>query len=171
MPHKTNTSSGFTLLEVMVAMVIFSIGLLGLAGIQGIALKNNTTAYMRTIAMQESYNMSDIIRANTATDGSRDAIFTNTLANTSISEPSTKCIAPTATSCSRSEMAQFDVHHWKERLDDALPSGKGEVTFDATDNVFEIIIMWDEERTGTTGTSCGGDPDIDLKCYITHIEV
>ena len=42
-------TTGFTLLEVMISMVIFSVGMLGLAGIQAIALQNNNTAYCRIL--------------------------------------------------------------------------------------------------------------------------
>ena len=169
MNHLINKSSGFTLLEVMVAMLIFSVGMLGLAGIQAIALKNNSTAYQRTIAMQQSYNMSDLIRANTAADGYRVTDFSS-LTTTLITAPSKDCIATSAaTICTPTEMAQFDIYHWQKRLEHELPSGKGKVT--QTGNIFEIIIMWDEQRTGATGTDCGDDADVDLKCYTTHIEV
>ena len=70
-----NNSSGFTLLEVMVAMLIFAVGMLGLAGIQAISLQNNNTAYLRTIAMQQSYNMSDLLRSSTDFNGVVDSNF------------------------------------------------------------------------------------------------
>lgn len=114
MTHQFNKSSGFTLLEVMVAMVIFSVGMLGLAGIQGIALQNNSTAYMRTIAMQQSYNMSDILRANKAADGSIAADF-SALTTTLITAPTKDCAADnTTTNCTTSEMANYDIYHWQK---------------------------------------------------------
>lgn len=169
MNYKTKNSSAFTLLEVMVALVIFSVGMLGLAGIQGIALKNNSTAYYRTIAMQLSYNMSDIIRANQATDGSVAADFSS-LSPTLITAPSKDCaVDDQTTDCNSSEMAKYDIYHWQKKLERKLPSGKGKVS--QTAGVYEITVMWDEERTGATGTNCGTAPDVDLKCYTIHIEV
>ena len=169
MTHLINKSSGFTLLEVMVAMVIFSVGLLGLAGIQGTALQNNTTAYMRTIAMQQSYNMSDLLRANTNKDGGIDATFAPL--TTTIVSSSKDCAVDTAINpaCTAAEMALFDVHHWQNNLSLVLPSGKGKVT--KSGNVYEITVMWDESRTGATGTACGGNEDVDLKCYIIHVQI
>lgn len=57
---------GFTLLEVLIAMLIFAIGMLGLAGMQGVALKDNNDAYMRSQAVFFAYDMGDRIRANPA---------------------------------------------------------------------------------------------------------
>lgn len=162
-------SSGFTLLEVMISMVIFSVGMLGLAGIQAIALQNNTTAYMRTIAMQQSYNMADLLRSSANFDGVVDSTFDSV--STSIgSDPTKDCIADdTATNCTTTELAVFDIFHWKTRMDKELPSGKGTVEKDG--DVYEIIIMWDEKRTGATGEDCDADDADDLKCYTLHIQV
>ena len=43
-------SGGFTLLEVLVAVLIFSLGLVGLAGLMVISVKTNQSAYLRTQA-------------------------------------------------------------------------------------------------------------------------
>ena len=58
------TQTGFTLLEVMVALVIFSIGLLGLAGMQSAGVRHNQISYSRTVATQLAYDMADRIRNN-----------------------------------------------------------------------------------------------------------
>lgn len=161
-------SCGFTLLEVMVAMVIFSVGMLGLAGIQAIALQNNNTAYLRTIAMQQAYNMADLLRSSTDFDGFVDPAFNPV--TTSLGAEPTSCIANNdTTDCTATQMAQFDIYHWKNRLQQELPSGRGTVTKNA--DVFEIIIMWDEKHTGATGEGCDEDSTTDLKCYIIHIQV
>jgi type IV pilus assembly protein PilV len=60
----TRTISGFTLLEVMVALLVFSIGLLGLAGLQASSLQNNKTADMRSVAIIAAHDMAERIRAN-----------------------------------------------------------------------------------------------------------
>ena len=167
--QQINKSSGFTLLEVMVAMVIFSVGMLGLAGIQALALQNNNTAYMRTIAMQQSYNMADLLRLSKNFNEVIDSNY-NPITPAIGSDPTTDCIADDLTTdCSTSELAEFDIFHWKTRLDKALPSGRGTVT--KTGDVYEIIIMWDEQRTGVTGEGCSGNSAVDLKCYTLHIGV
>ncbi|MEJ2142634.1 MAG: type IV pilus modification protein PilV, partial [Gammaproteobacteria bacterium] len=56
-------SFGFSLLEVMIAMVIFSIGLIGLAGLQSASLGYNHSAYLRSQATYLAYNILDKMRA------------------------------------------------------------------------------------------------------------
>ncbi|MCK4864140.1 MAG: type IV pilus modification protein PilV [Gammaproteobacteria bacterium] len=166
----TSTTSGFTLLEVMIAMMIFSIGMLGLAGIQATAVQNNNTAYQRTIAMQQSYNMSDLIRSSANFDGFIDPSF-DEITTAVGTAPSPNCfldVNDDITKCTTSEMAAFNIYHWKKRLagKQGLPSGRGKVTRDG--DTYEIIIMWDEKRNGATNEDCGTTA---LKCYKLQIQV
>jgi len=135
--HHIKSSTGFTLLEVMIAMVIFSIGLLGLAGIQAVALSNNNSAYTRTVSMQLAYNMTDVLRAST--DGTTET-----------------------------QLADFEIYHWKKRIEKELASGLGSIS--KSGDVFTITIMWDDEHTGATGTACGTNSAVDLKCYTLDIQ-
>jgi len=59
-------SGGFTLIEVMIALVIFTVALLGLAGLQAASLRDNQLAYLNTVATQLAHDMGERIRANPA---------------------------------------------------------------------------------------------------------
>lgn len=168
--HHINTSKGFTLLEVMVAMVIFAIGLLGLAGIQAVALKNNNSAYTRTVSMQLAYNMADALRASTDGTGNIIAAFAPITTSIPGSAP-TSCVQKNgggAPNCTNTDLANFEVYHWKKRIEKELPSGLGSIS--RTGNIHTITIMWDDEGTGATGTGCGADSTVDLKCYTLEIQ-
>ena len=146
-PHR---AAGFTLLEVLIAVVVLSIGLLGLAGLQTTGLRNNQDAYARTQATTLANDMADRIRANMA--GFNAGNYDNTAAYT----------ASCGTSgCSPLQMAQHDTSLWNDALD-ALPSGQGVVANNA--GLVTVTVMWDNSRTGVTGTACGGDPNVDLAC-------
>jgi type IV pilus assembly protein PilV len=149
---------GFTLLEVLIAMVVLSIGLLGLAGLQANSLKNNTSAYQRSQASIFAYEMLDRIRANHTglVDGEYDDLMSGTT-----SDPG--CIT---TGCTVAQMAQYDAYLWKTQLADTLPSGQGTVLGSGDGSVFTITVMWDDERSGVTGTDCSGDPTVDLTCFV-----
>ena len=53
----------FTLIEVLVTVVILAVGLLGLAGMQAASMRNNHSAYLRSQAVQLSYDMADRVRS------------------------------------------------------------------------------------------------------------
>ncbi len=55
---------GFTLLEVLIALLIFSLGLMGLAGLLTTSVKTNHSAYLRTQAIFLAQAMADRMRAN-----------------------------------------------------------------------------------------------------------
>ena len=161
LPHH---QSGFTLLEVMIALVIFSIGLLGLAGLQAGGLRSNTQAQFRTIATIQAYDMAERIRANPrgVEDGDYNAFDDAT-------PTAEDCISA---ACTAAEMATYDYYEWVTNTQNVLPSGHGTVTsaVNGPTRLFTITVMWDEERTGVTGTGCSGDPTVDLKCYALVIE-
>lgn len=56
--------AGVTLIEVMVALLIFAIGLLGVAALQGLSLQGGQSAYHRTQATNLAYEIADFARAN-----------------------------------------------------------------------------------------------------------
>jgi len=147
--------SGFTLLEVMVAIVVLSLGLLGLAGLQAASLRNNQTAYYRGIATQQAYDMADRIRANLA--GVRAGNYSN-LDSTTPANPG--CFT---TGCSAANMAVTDHSQWNTVNAALLPNGVGTVRcadgaagagcIAATGNwVFNITVSWTERTEAGSGT-------------------
>jgi type IV pilus assembly protein PilV len=127
----TGRMSGFTLLEVLVAIVILAIGLLGVAGLQATSIRNNQSAYLRSQATLLAYDVIDRMRANTtlARAGSYSVAF--------------------GSSGSGSGMAGIDITEWKTTLAQLLPSGDGSVTVDLAGNA-SIVVRWVDDRNGNT---------------------
>ena len=148
MNHIIRKQAGFNLIEVMVALVIFSIGLLGLAGLQQVGLTQNTTAMQRTQAMSHAYDILDRMRNNKSVDYS------------SISPASSpNCVT---SSCNTAQIASYDIYEWNLALADALPNGVGFITGSTTSYV--VYVGWDEKRKGLTPTSCNPPTPTDVKC-------
>ena len=124
LPH-AQQMRGSSLLEVLIALVVLGLGVLGMVAMQATSLKSNQTALVRTQAT-ELVNEIDLMRANrnAALAGSYDRSLTDT--------------APTGTSTTA-----VDLQNWKARLA-RLPSGQGIISHDGT--TFTITIQWDESR-------------------------
>lgn len=141
---------GFTLLEVLIAIVVLSIGLLGLAGLQAAGLRNNTSAYMRTIATQQVHDMADRMRANLP------GVITNAYDAIAGIPADPACISA-ATGCSIANLAINDAFAWNTQNQNLLPLGAGTVTrvvgAPAGVNRFTISVGWDDNRTGAVNTT------------------
>jgi type IV pilus assembly protein PilV len=127
--------SGFSLLEVLVAIIVLSLGLLGLAGLQAASLRNNQIAYYRAIATQQTYDMADRIRANQA--GVAAGAYNNLAA---IIPADPDCVTNT---CTPALMATADQSQWNNNNARMLPAGAGTVVSDAGGG-FNITITYTE---------------------------
>ena len=149
---------GFTMIEVLVSVVVLSVGLLGIAGLQATGQASNQSAYLRSQATSLAYDMVDRIRANTTglKNGSYNAIDTtnNNYANPGCGQ-SPACGTP-------AQIAQYDMWDWQTQLAQQLPSGNGTVTGAGAGSVFTVTIMWDDNRNGSSSKTCGSGS---LKCF------
>lgn len=138
-------SRGVSLLEVMIAVLIFSFGLLGLAALQTYSIKVNQGANFRSQATALASTMLDNIRAN----------FGNTSAYYSDEYAEADC----ATAPDSSSQAAFDLSAWRQQVACELPQGEAAVArFD--DHTVAVCIRWDESRLLTgdiSGASCLSD--------------
>lgn len=149
---KLSQQKGFTLLEAMVAMVVFSVGLLGLGALQMAGMTNNQSSLYQSIAAHLAYDMSERIRSNTA---GKDSNFYDQLTGV----PNvTLCNA----NCSGKQIADTDHFRWGSDIRNMLPGGNGTVLGDGTE--FTITVMWDAARNGAAGTGCNPAVATDLKC-------
>jgi type IV pilus assembly protein PilV len=109
---------GFTLLEVLIAIVVFSFGLLGIAGMMTISVRNNHNGYLRSQANFLAENMLDRMRANP------NALWNGFYAGTA-SPGTTAC--DTLNPCNFQQLAQYDMEHWAQSVQLALPDGQGTI--------------------------------------------
>jgi len=114
---------GVTLLEVLISILVLSVGLLGYAGLQTVSMKNNTSAFQRSQATMLTYDIVDRMRANKPN-----------LASYSVA---------------MGTVGGFqDVISWKDNVATALPDGDASIVVDLAGNA-TITVQWDDNRDGT----------------------
>lgn len=124
----------FSLVEVLIALVIMSVGMLGIAGLYVQSMQAGRTSLFRHNAVTLAGDVADRIRANpkagfayVGAGGDRG------------------CVA-TGIDCDQESMAAHDIFQWDQQAVNSLPGGDVTVTFDnsVAPVVYTIIISWVE---------------------------
>jgi len=139
-----NKNTGFTLIEVLIAMLIMAFGLLGLAGLQATGLSDNQSAYFRSQATQLAYDIADRIRVN-LDDASNGAASIYITQDPTTALPQADCTTVTST-CTTADLAENDLSQWNLSVTNTLPMGAG--TLAVNGSVFSVTINWDDNRDG-----------------------
>jgi type IV pilus assembly protein PilV len=140
-----STQQGFTLLEILIAIVILAIGILGMSGMQGTALYNNHSAQMRSKAMVLAHDMAERMRANRATAlaAASNYKIDYTDFSSEPTAPSTNCDTET---CTADEITAFDKYQWMDAVYNGLPLGKGSVAVNTGQRLATITIKWEDRH-------------------------
>lgn len=160
--HQHSTRQhGFTLLEVLIALLVLSIGLLGLAALQTTGLRSNQMASMRTLVSQFAYDITDRMRLNLPGVDNDEYVIARTAAVT-LSSPAT--------------VAETDLSEWRANVA-RLPNGQSEITqcTPSTTPACPVVdgrtthivtIYWNESRDASTSTfNCPPLSSTDFRCF------
>ena len=143
---------GLSLIEVMIALAVFSFGLLALAALMASGLKYNTSALHRSYATSQAYDMADRMRANRL---GLDAGYYNDLSE---SDTDPDCIE---SGCTPEQMAHYDTWQWNTDNARLLPEGAGTVSLKSSDTgIYTITVAWNDDR----------DPDTAADSFVFELQ-
>ena len=135
-PIPNSAEAGFSLIEVLVAIIILSIGMLGAVGMQATALQSNKETRYQAIATTLARELAEKMRGNNAVaikavPAENPYLFNATL-STAPPTPAgfINCFNAAAGCTSPLNLATWDVFEWQQRVQAALPSPRVEVCFD-----------------------------------------
>ncbi len=131
---------GFSLIEVLVTMLIVSVGLLGIAGIIVTNMKNNQSSYARS---QASILVNDIVDRMRANRGTAEL------------SPSPYELALTGTPDVLAGVPGADLSEWRAAVAAAVPSGLGAVSFNAATRNVTVTVQWNDSRAQGDGRTVG----------------
>jgi type IV pilus assembly protein PilV len=150
----TVPEAGFTLIEILVAVLVLTMGLLGIASLQLTSLRANRSAYLRTQATILAQDMLERVRGNRVLARSRgyDIALGDAI-------PPYRTCTGLGNECNPGDLRDYDQGEWLSALANLLPAGDGAVrTF--VDNTVSpaavtvtITIRWDDpvDPSGATG--------------------
>ena len=131
---------GVSLIEVLIAMLVLAIGLLGLASLQSNGLRMNQSAYLRSQASILAYDIVDRMRANESQATANAYLVALGAA------PGAVCSA----ACTPAQITATDIVQWKAQLAAQLPTGDGFITLIGADR-FAVNVIWaDRDGNNTT---------------------
>lgn len=130
-----NKEHGFGLVEALVALVVISVGMIGIAALYGQGLSASRTAFYRTQAVYLASDLADRIRVNRRGGAS----YTGAGADHN-------CDAGDNNDCTPAEMAEHDVAAWRAQVASVLPGpGVGTVVpTGTTPPTYTITVTWQE---------------------------
>jgi type IV pilus assembly protein PilV len=124
---------GLTLVEILIALLVLSIGLLGLAALQTTSLSFNTSSYYRTQATALAYDFADRMRANRP-----DALDDQYLV--AFQDPPPACGANVVAG----DVPQQDIASWRNALACRIPQSTGSIT--RIGNEFTVTVQWNDTQ-------------------------
>ncbi len=137
---------GFTLLEVLIALVVLSFGLLGLAALQAYSVKANQSAHFRSQATALANMMLDSLRANRSSIGS---YYSNEYIAFACTDVPDNSGTPT-----------LDIDTWRQQIACQLPEGRGAIA-PISANEVAVCIRWTDARweldPGSVSADCTDD--------------
>jgi len=164
---------GFSLIEVLVAVFVLSVGMLGAARIDILSLRSNASSAQRSQAVNLAYDMADRMRANhraqIAVNGSAVGFSNAADATNAVAANNNKCSKTStyaADNCTVAQMAAHDLQEWNDALALLLPNGAGVTCIDSTPNdgsagapacdnigsTYAVKVWWSDMEQGGAAT-------------------
>jgi len=162
--NSMNRTQGFSLIEVLVSLLIMTLGIVGVMSLQTQSLKSNQRAYFRTQADILSRDITARMYAN------REEARKGTYAAQSKPNNAPDC---RAASCTPAQMAAWDLSEWFQRIEQQLPEGSAElVNLPGDTTRYLITLRWDDHRSAKTldKTKCGSEAN-QLLCWGMMVEL
>lgn len=156
---RLHSQTGFGLMEVLVAVAVLSVGLLGASLLSNISLRGTAAAEQRALGVMLANDLADRLRRNPAAvrSGMYARLFPGAL-----SAPAVPACAAEAAGCSGDALATADAAAWIAAARQHNPDLTTTVTCDTTSSTFyscHILLGW-QERTQAAGEAAGGSFDL-----------
>jgi type IV pilus assembly protein PilV len=128
-------SRGFSIVEVLVSVVVLTLGMLGMLALQGATLQANRDARLQSVAALLARELADMMRGNpvVANDTATSNPYVGSYSAPLMPKSPNFCLNVSNTACiSTTEVAQAQMTEWLARVDTELPGARVEICRDAS---------------------------------------
>jgi type IV pilus assembly protein PilV len=148
---------GFTMVEVLVALVVLAVGMLGIASLYVISLRSGGSAIFRMQAVNLATDIADRIRANRSAG----------VAYGGAAAPNPCFGAAAVADCTPAAMAAADLSVWQAQVAQALPGGAGAIVVAPTALIIPPVGAVFQYQVTINWTEAGGS----AQSYIVNFQI
>jgi type IV pilus assembly protein PilV len=151
---------GASLIEVLVSVVVATIGLLALAGVNASSVRYTKMSQYRGTATQLAADIGERMRANKAGAASY-ALNSNFAAQATLPSAASPLCNSYGTTCTAAQVAAYDLQTWQVVVRDQLPQGSAYIVYQNVQSAADVWVVWRDpavaaDDTPTTGSECPG---------------
>ena len=167
--QRARRERGFTLLEVLVAILVVALGLLGLAKMQALAVSNTQISSSRSLIALQASSMAAAMQGNQGYWAAGVAPPGFSAAGTTVTDPTgvldqtvSTCVSattPGTSTCTPAQMAAWDVQNWARNMAALFPSYAANFTCNSAPGApvtCTITITWAEKYVALNQTTATG---------------
>lgn len=142
------------MIEILVAMLVLAIGVMGFAGLQARAVQTSGDSYYRSQAMSLAQDLAERVRANSRQTAAYRTATNWPAGNAAVTAAPTTCLDA---ACTPANMVTFDVDSVRYNVQTLLPQGEIRMETCQSSTVNCIYVAWDglQATAGTTGECVG----------------
>ena len=145
---------GVALIEVLVAILVVSLGMLAMAGLLSTSTRFGKTSEFRSVATLLANDLADRMRANFGS--AAGTVYGQLTPKTLATGIPTAATCADANACTPAEMAAVDVAQWQAALFKALPNGTGYISANGDFTLYDVWVIWretDADSAAVTGVN------------------
>ena len=151
-PHKFYC--GATLLEMMISFFVMGVGMMGVMGMQAQAMRFNQQANAHSQAMVLAHDIIESIRANDISPAAYQIAFDEAKTNV-------KDCALVSANCSQTELKNWDLKNWRQKVVQRLPRGRSAIDYDG--KTLTVSIEYDFSANGNVHSE---SPSAERETYV-----
>lgn len=166
--------SGLSLLEALVTIVVVSVGLLGILGLQTASVVNTRVSAFRSNATILAHNFAERMRANPQGNYNNIIVADDETSITINGEGFTEDSPDCNNRCTVAQITQYDAREWQKAISKKLPNGEGYVDCitddaDCDSERYYITMAWAERSRDDDLCHTGPHKGLTKRCVVTEV--